>query len=423
MTSATPHRPTRRRPSSSEDPAMTVTATSRTIVPARRTREIRYAVRDVILLADEARKAGREMMYLNIGDPNIFDFRTPSHIVEATHDAMKANLNGYAPSSGIAEGLDAVRRSAEAKGIGSICHTYITSGCSEGIELALAALVDPGENVLTPSPGYPLYTAVVAKLEAENRPYFLDESNGWQPDIDDIAAKIDERTRAIVLINPNNPTGSLTGEDTLRALVDLALERNIVIFSDEIYDKLVFDGRIHTSTAALSPEAKVITFNGLSKAYVVPGFRIGWGVISGPADELADYCEAIQKMERARLSANHPEQYAIKPALEGPQDHIPDMMAKLTRRRDIMVEMLSAIDGISCVKPGGAFYAFPSIDLGVPDDEFCKRVIAETGVVIVPGSGFGQRPGTNHFRVVFLPPEQTLEKAFDHIGQIAKAYR
>ncbi|MCK4871438.1 MAG: aminotransferase class I/II-fold pyridoxal phosphate-dependent enzyme [Phycisphaerales bacterium] len=401
---------------------MSATTSSRTIRPADRTKAIKYAVRDVILLADKAKAAGKEMLYLNIGDPNIFDFVTPEHIVGATYDAMRANRNGYAPSSGIPEAIEAVKREAARKGIKSICHAYITSGGSEAIELAMAALVNRGENVLTPSPGYPLYTAILAKLEAENRPYYLDEENDWQPDVNDIASKIDDKTRAIVLINPNNPTGSMCSDDTLAKLIAIAIERNIVIFSDEIYDKLPFDGRTHTSTASLSDEAKIITFNGLSKAYIVPGFRIGWGVMSGPPDELRRYAEAIQKMERARLSANHPEQYAIKPALEGPQTHIAEMMERLTRRRDITHERLNAIKGISCVKAAGAFYAFPRIDLGVSDNEFCSRVIAETGVVVVPGSGFGQHPGTQHFRVVFLPPEDVLEKAFDRIAEIAADY-
>lgn len=398
------------------------TTASRAIQPATRTENIRYAVRDVVLLAEEAARAGKEMLYLNVGDPNIFDFAPPDHLVAATVQAMRANRNGYAPSSGIPAAVAAVTREADRKGIQSICHAYITSGASEAIDLALAALVNRGENVLTPSPGYPLYTAVLAKLEVENRAYYLDEANGWQPDVEDIAAKIDAETRAIVLINPNNPTGSLCDEATLQALVDLAIEHNIVIFSDEIYDKLVFDGQVHRSTAALSSEAKVITFNGLSKSYVVPGFRVGWGVISGPPDELEDYCEAIRKMERARLSANHPEQYAIEPALEATQAHVGEMLDRLTRRRDITTSRLNAIPGVSCVKPGGAFYAFPKIDLGVDDDTFCKRVIAETGVVIVPGSGFGQRPGTEHFRVVFLPPEDQLDRAFDGIARIAREY-
>jgi len=282
----------------------------------------------------------------------------------------------------------------------------------------LAALANPGDNVLTPSPGYPLYTAVLSKLGVENRPYDLDEDAGWSPDADDIAPRIDDRTRAIVLINPNNPTGALHTRTVLERIVELAIRHNLVILSDEIYDQLVFDGGEHISTAALSSEAKVITFNGLSKAYIVPGWRVGWGIVSGPAAELEDYCEAIQKMERARLCANHPEQYAIKPALEGPQDHIADMMSRLERRRDITTEGLNAIDGISCVKPGGAFYAFPTLDVGVSDDEFVGKLIRDTGVVTVPGSGFGQKPGTQHLRVVFLPQEETLERSMKLIQQM-----
>ncbi len=402
---------------------MAMTTASRAVRAAERTREIKYAVRDVVLLAQEAAKSGRQMLYLNIGDPNLFDFATPPHIIQATYEAMRANRCGYAPSSGIPDALDAIKAEAARKGIRSIQHASVNSGGSEAIELALTALVNRGENVLTPSPGYPLYTAVLAKLEAENRPYYLDEDHDWQPDLSDIAAKIDGKTRAIVLINPNNPTGSMCSRETLEELVKLACERNIVIFSDEIYDKLTFDALEHTSTAALSEEAKVVTFNGLSKAYIAPGFRIGWGIVSGPKAELKDYVEAIQKMERARLSANHPEQYAIKPALQGSHAHVDEMMAKLLRRRNITYERLNAIDGISCVKPAGAFYAFPRVDLGVSDTEFCMRVISETGVVIVPGSGFGQRPGTEHFRVVFLPQEDVLERAFDGIARIAAEYR
>lgn len=398
------------------------TTTGRAIVPAERTREIRYAVRDIVLLADEAKRAGREMLYLNIGDPNIFDFAPDPAIIDAVHDAMRANRNGYAPSSGVPEALDAVNAEAELNGIRSVCHTYITSGASEGIELALAALLNPGDNVLTPSPGYPLYTAVLTKLDAVNRPYYLDESNGWQPDLEDVAEKIDDRTRAIVLINPNNPTGAVCTRETLQRLVDIATDRNIILISDEIYDKLTFDDQAHVSTASLSQDAKIITFNGMSKSYVVPGFRLGWGIISGPPDELEDYCEAIRKMERARLSANHPEQYAIPVALGADGSHIKEMLTRLRRRRDLTVERLNAIDGISCVTPRGAFYAFPRMELGVDDTTFVTRVVRETGVVLVPGSGFGQRPGTSHFRVVFLPPEDILEPAFDRIADIARSY-
>ncbi len=387
--------------------------------PARRTEKITYAVRDVIAWADEARAAGREILYLNIGDPNLFDFETPPHIVEATVEAMRANRNGYAPSSGIEAAREAVERDNARKGIEGIVHTYVTSGSSEAIDLAMAALVDPGDNVLTPSPGYPLYPAVLARFGAEERLYPLDEANGWQPDVDAIRERIDERTRALVVINPNNPTGSVTGPEVLGRLVELALEHDLVLFSDEIYDRLVFEPGSFTATASLSREAKIVTLHGLSKVFLAPGFRLGWASISGPAEELGDYCRAIKKLEGARLSANHPEQYAVEPALDGPMDFLDEVMAKLRSRRDLVVERLNAIDGISCVEPQGAFYAFPKIDFDLPDSEFCRRVVRETGVVIVPGSGFGRLAGDGHFRVVFLPPEAILEPAIERIAAVA----
>ncbi|MFK7961267.1 MAG: pyridoxal phosphate-dependent aminotransferase [Phycisphaerales bacterium] len=396
--------------------------TATAIRPARRTENIRYAVRDVLALAEEAQAAGRELLNLNVGDPNIFDFAPSERLVNATIDAIRGNRNGYAPSSGIAPAIEAITEEAERGGIENIQHVYVTSGASEAIDLALSALADAGDNVLVPSPGYPLYTAVLAKLEVDARGYDLDESANWEPDIEAIRGLIDERTRAIVLINPNNPTGCQCSNETLDALLELCVAHNIVLFSDEIYDKLTFDGRTHTCSASRRPDAKVITFNGLSKSYVVPGFRIGWGIISGPADDLREYCEAIQKMERARLSANHPEQYAIPAVLGQCDDHIASVVEKMQIRRDITVDRLNAIDGITCIAPQGAFYAFPRIELGISDEQFCSEVIRETGVVIVPGSGFGQVEGTQHFRVVFLPPEDVLHRAYDAIAMIAGRY-
>jgi len=393
------------------------------IVPAQRTQQITYAVRDVVNLAEKVAASGRSMSYLNIGDPNLFDFATPDHIIAACHQAMLANRNGYAPSSGTKDAVAAVRRQAERSRISSVQHVYITSGASEAIELALSALVNPGENVLTPSPVYPLYTAVLAKLGAVNNPYFLDEDNNWEPDLADIRAKINARTRAIIVLNPNNPTGTVYSRETLQGIVDLAAEHRLVVFGDEIYDKLILDGNSFTSIASLSSQIPMVTFNGMSKAYLVPGWRIGWGIVSGPAGVVDDYCDAIRKMERARLCANHPEQHAVPAALDGDHSFLEPVRAKLRRRRDLTVDRLNAIPGISCVKPQAAFYAFPRIDLGVDDKTFVERLIEQTGTVCVHGSGFGQRPGTQHFRVVFLPPEETLERAFEGIARVAAEFR
>ncbi len=392
------------------------------IRPAVRTDNIRYAVRDIIVLANEAAKSGKEMLYLNIGDPNLYDFQTPAHLIEATHQAMLKNLNGYSPSSGIKEATDAIAREAERKGISNIQDVFVTTGASEAIDICLTALVNEGENVLTPTPGYPLYTAISSKLQMMENPYYLDEENGWQPDIEDIKSKINDKTKAIILINPNNPTGSNCHEETLRQVIDLAIKHNLVIFADEIYDKLLFDDKKLVSIASLNSEVPVITFGGLSKNYIVPGFRIGWGVVSGNRSVLSDYIEAINRLLRSRLSANHPEQYAIKLALEGDQSHLTEAMAKLTRRRNITFEMLNSFEGISCVKPEGAFYAFPRLHLSHPDSHFVSELIKETGVVVVPGSGFGQKPGTQHFRVVFLPNEKTLEKSYRNIAEFFKKY-
>jgi alanine-synthesizing transaminase len=386
------------------------------IKPAVRTENITYAVRDIILVANEAAKAGKELLYLNIGDPNLFDFAPPKHIVEYTYKAMLNNKNGYSPSSGIKEAVDSIEKEANRKGIDNVLDIFVTTGASEAIDICLTALVNQGENVLTPTPGYPLYTAIQSKLMSMENPYYLDEDNNWQPDIEDIKSKINDKTRAIVLINPNNPTGSLYSLDILQKIINLSLEHNLVIFADEIYDKLLFDGKKHISIASLNKDVSVITFGGLSKNYFVPGFRMGWGIISGRKNVLSNYIEAINKILRARLSANHPEQYAIKPALEGDQQHLTEAMAKLTIRRDITVNMLNAIPGISCVKPEGAFYAFPRLHMKQSDNQFVHGLIKETGVVVVPGSGFGQVPGTQHFRVVFLPPENILTKAYNNIA-------
>ncbi len=392
------------------------------IRPAARTGNITYAVRDIVVLAQEVAAGGRQMLYLNIGDPNQFDFRTPDHIIEATYRAMRDNHNGYSPSSGIPGALQAIEAQAERKGIENILDIFITSGVSEAIDVCFTALVDDGENILIPTPVYPLYSAVLNKLGARPNFYFLDEDNGWQPDVDDIREKIDNQTRGLVLINPNNPTGSVCSEETLREIVELARQHSLVIFADEIYDQLILEDRQHHSVAALDADVPVITFNGLSKAYLVPGFRIGWGVASGNQKNMASYLEAVNKLLRARLCANHPEQYAIAPALQGDQRHLQEMKAKLIRRRDLTVRMLNAIPGISCVKPEGAFYAFPRLEIDGSDWDFVRALIRETGVVVVPGGGFGQRPGSQHFRVVFLPPEEVLEQAYDHIGRFLQTY-
>jgi alanine-synthesizing transaminase len=392
------------------------------VEPAKRTAGIAYAIRDIVVLAEEIAKTGKKMLYLNIGDPNPYGHKTPQHIIDAVYKAMNENHNGYSPSSGIKIAIEAIQEDARRKGIQNILDTFITNGASEAIEICLTALLNPGENVLIPEPGYPLYSAIQSKLELVANPYYLDETNGWQPDIDDIKKKINNKTRAIVLINPNNPTGAVFSREILEEIVDIALRHNLVVFADEIYDKLLFDGVQHTSIASLSDELPCITFSGLSKNYIAPGFRIGWGIVSGKRQVLEDYIDAINKILRARLCANHPIQYAIPVALLGDQTHLVELNSKLRKRRDIVKEKISKIHGIDLVEPHGAFYAFPSIDVE-NDSHFAKELMKETGVVVVPGDGFGQKPGTHHFRIVILPSEEILSEAFELIGEFYQKYK
>ncbi len=391
------------------------------IVPSRRTENIAYAIRDIVEVAKRRQAMGGDLLYLNIGDPVLFGFRTPRHLIEAAYQAMLNEHTGYSDSEGVPEALEAIRNEAIQKGM-QPHEILITTGASEAIDFALSALVNKGENVLVPSPGYPLYNALLSRLIGEARPYLLNEDNDWQPDVDHMARQIDENTRAIVIINPNNPTGAVYREKTLRQIVELAREYNLVILSDEIYDKLILNGQPHISIASLDHELPMVTFNGLSKCYLAPGFRIGWAIVTGAPELVEDYTEAMRKLARARLCASHPKQFAIPTALNGNQAHVQKTIEKLTRRRDLTVERLNAIPGISCKRPNGAFYAFPRLDVDVNDKEFVKDLIKETGVVVVHGSGFGSLPETPHFRLVFLPPEDILNEAYDRIEAYMKRH-
>ncbi len=392
----------------------TTTAQTREILAATRLENVRYAIRDLAVLADEVAKTGKKILMLNIGDPLMFDFATPPHLIEAVHKAMRDGKNGYAPSSGTADALAAIRGEAERKGIRNVLNVFITSGVSEAVDICFNALMNSDENVLCPSPEYPLYTAIVAKIGLTPNPYDLNEAKGWEPDLDDIRRKITPKTRGLVFINPNNPTGAIYSRGTLEAIADIAREHNLVVFADEIYEKMVLEGE-HQTFAALAPDVPIVTFGGLSKNYLAPGWRIGWGIASGPEQVMRPYIEGVNRLLRSRLCASQPMMYAIKPALEGPQMHIPETNAKLRRRRDITMEWVNSTPRASCVKPCGAFYAFPKIDIPEGDEDFVKKLLIEEQVLVVHGSGFGQAPGTRHFRIVFLPDEPTLREAYGKI--------
>jgi len=392
---------------------------TREILAATRLEHVRYAIRDVAVLAEEVVRQGHQVLPLNIGDPLQFDFRTPSKLIEAVARALRDGHSGYAPSIGVPEALEAIRGEAHRKGIRNVQSAFVTQGVSEAVDLCLAALVNPGENVLTPCPEYPLYWAVLARLGAELNTYTLDESSGWEPDLGDMARRITPRTRAVVVINPNNPTGAVYSRQVLEGIAELAREHNLVIFADEIYDKLTLEGE-HASVAALAPDVPVITFGGLSKAYLAPGWRVGWGIASGDEAALRPYLDGIHKLLRSRLSANHPEQYAIRPALDGPQDHLPEVLHKLRVRRDLTVQFANSTPRLSCVPPRGAFYAFPRLEIPGGDEEFVRDLLREKRVLLVHGSGFGQAPGTRHFRIVFLPDEPTLQSAYQAIAEFLR---
>ncbi len=387
----------------------------RVVPAATRLEHVRYAIRDMAVLAEQLAREGKSILPLNIGDPLDFDFCTPPHLIEAVEKAMRDGRNGYGPSLGLPEATDAIRAEAERNGIRNIQSAFLTAGVSEALDIGLTALVNAGENVLTPCPDYPMYSAVLAKLGARPNSYLLDEKNEWQPDVEEIAQRINPRTRGIVVGSPNNPTGAVYSRQTLERIVELARRNNLVIFSDEIYDKLILDGEPHISLASLAPDVPVVTFNGLSKSYLVPGWRVGWGVVSGNAAAVEPYLEGIHQLLRARLCTNYPQQFAVKPALEGPQDHLVEVRAKLRARRDLTVEACRATPHLSCVAPRGAFYAFPKIDIPDGDEEFAKQLLVEKHVLIVHGTGFGQAPGTKHFRIVFLPDEATLTRAYECI--------
>jgi len=384
----------------------------REVFAAQRLENVRYAIRDLACVADEVAKLGHTILPLNIGDPINFDFQTPAHLIEAVYKAMKDGKNGYAPSPGIKEALDAIRGEAERKGISSARDVFVTSGVSETVDICLSALLNPGDNLLTPSPDYPLYSAVLAKLGLELNTYALNEDDAWQPDLIDVHKKIGPRSRGIVLIHPNNPTGAVCSRRMLEAVAELARRNNLVIFADEIYDKLILDNDPHISLAAVAPDVPVVTFGGLSKNYLAPGWRIGWGIVSGDRAALKPYIEGIHRLLRSRLCANHPEQYAIKAALEGPQDHLAEVIRKLRSRRDLTMNWCKSTPRLRCVSPKGAFYAFPRLDIAEEDEVFVKELLLQKHVLVVHGSGFGQKAGTRHVRVVFLPDEQTLTNAY-----------
>lgn len=395
----------------------------RPIGASERAREVKYAIRDIVVYADKLKKEkDLKILPLNIGDPCKFDFSPPENMIKAVNKAMLDNHNGYSPAYGIEEALESLQKEALKKGLADVKDIFITTGASEAVEICITALMNPNDNILIPFPQYPLYTAVVHKIGASFKPYYLNEEDNWQPDLDNLVSQIDDNTKAIVIINPNNPTGNVYSKDMLQKIIDIARKYSLLIICDEIYDKMIFEDVDFHSIASLDKEVPVITLGGIAKNYVVPGWRIGWGYLTGNEELIGDYRETLGKLLRARLCANHPMQYAVKAALDAPDEDLKPIIEKLKRRKEITCEWIEKIPHLSLVAPEAAFYAFPRIDLSIDDDDFARKLLSETGVLVVPGAGFGQKPGSAHFRIVFLPQDDLLINAYERIDQFIRKY-
>lgn len=393
----------------------------------KRVRTIEYAIRDIIVHAKNVEKKGKKIIYLNIGDPVKYDFDTPEHVKQALFKAVKEGSNWYSPSEGLQELREAICE--KEKRVNSIEilpeKVIVTQGVSEAIQMVMAAIVDEGTEILVPGPSYPPYVSYVNFFGGIPVPYKTVEENGWQPDIDDLKSKINDKTRGIVVINPNNPTGALYSERVVKKIVDLAGEHNIPLLSDEIYDRITYEKEF-VSTSHIAKDVPVIGLNGFSKTYLMTGWRLGYIYFHDSHGQLSELKECVEKEARIRLSANTPIQKAAIAALRGPENHIKELVKKLRERRDFSWKRLNKIEGISCAKPEGAFYVFPKVN-GIgskwkTDEKFVLQLLEETGVLLVHGSGFGVPHGSGHFRGVFLPPIETLEIAFDKLEQFMSEY-
>ena len=390
---------------------------------ARRISGFVYAIRNIVTEAKKVEASGRKVRYLNIGDPITFGFKTPPHLVEAVERAIRDGHNGYAPSVGILPAREAVAAECGRRGMPlSADRVVLTSGTSEGIELALTALAEAGDDVLVPVPTYPLYTAVLAKIGARAVFYRTDPARGWLPDLDHIRSLITPATRALVVIDPNNPTGATYPAEVRRALVEIADEHGIPLLADEVYADLAFDGPVE-ALAAVNPEAPVITFSSLSKAYLAPGWRAGWMGV-GRSERLDDVLAAVKKLADGRLCATGPMEYAITAALNGDRSHQAAFRAALRERAELTTQRLNAIDGMQCVAPSAAFYVMPRIALpaGVTDEDYVLALLRATGILCVYGSGFGTRPQDGFFRIVFLASPAELAGIYDDIAAFTATF-
>ncbi|OYY97643.1 MAG: aminotransferase [Polaromonas sp. 28-63-22] len=389
-----------------------------------------YDIRGPIMdAAKQMEEEGQKIIKLNLGNLAVFGFDAPEEIQQ---DMIRnlPNSAGYSDSKGIFAARKAVMHETQKQGVAAVTldDIYLGNGASELITMATNALLDNGDELLLPMPDYPLWTAATSLSGGTPVHYLCDESNGWMPNIDDIRAKITPRTKGIVVINPNNPTGVLYSDALLVQIVDIAREHGLVILADEVYDKVLYDGIRHTAIASLSTDVLTLTFNSLSKSYRSCGYRAGWMVVSGDKKSASDYIEGLNMLSNMKLCSNVPGQWAIQTALGGYQS-INDLTCeggRLRRQRDLAYELITAIPGVSCVKPQAALYMFPRLDPAVypirDDREFFLELLKQTRVMLVQGTGFNW-PAPDHFRIVFLPHEDDLREAVGRIAKFLESYR
>jgi alanine-synthesizing transaminase len=397
---------------------------------SRKLANVCYDIRGPVLEhAQRLEDEGHHILKLNIGNPAPFGFEAPDDIL---HDVIRGlpTAQGYSDSKGILPARRAVVQYHQGKGVADIDvgDVYLGNGVSELIVMAMQAMLDDGDEVLIPAPDYPLWTAAVSLAGGTPVHYLCDEGADWFPDLDDLAGKISPRTRALVVINPNNPTGAVYSRELLDGMIELARRHHLVLLSDEIYDKILYDDTEHVATAAVAPDLLCLTFNGLSKAYRVAGFRSGWMVVSGPREHARDYVEGLDILANMRLCANVPAQHAIQTALGGRQS-IHDLVlpgGRLHDQRERAWKLLSDIPGVSCVKPRGALYVFPRLDPAVhpihDDEKFVLDLLLHEHLLLVQGTGFNW-PRPDHLRIVTLPHVDDLEAAIERFARFLDGYR
>lgn len=390
------------------------------ISPSNRTANFHYAIRQLVSAAEAQERAGRSIVYLNIGDPQAYGFRPPAHVVEAVARALKDSFTGYAHSAGLRAARTAIAAYATTLGAPTTPEQVLmTSGASEAADLVLTALVNDGDEVLLPAPGYPIYPAILNKLGATARYYRLDSARRWQPSIEEIDSLITNRTRALVLINPNNPTGTIIPDDATRQLLELAGRHKLLVIADEVYRELCFEKQpTSASVLAQQMEVPVITLESLSKTHLVPGWRVGWMRYTHD-QEMRDLTEAIGRLASGRLCSPTPAQYAVEPALEGSREFQQDFLREIKSRCDLCIERIQSNEGLSCEIPAAAFYLMIRVEKlrGRTDEEFVLELLEETGVLVVHGSGFGLDPQQGYFRMVYLADEATLADVFSRIDK------